>query len=105
LCNRRAETVIILRIPGKESFEVLGGRGSGQLGEQMREIRVRLDAAGLGGLDERIQARAGYGAGDRLTEKPVPASITKGADRVLHPVGVGTPEMSPAILRMRDERA
>ena len=58
-------------IPGQEGFEVICDRGFRQFGEQVREVRVRLDAARLGGLDERVQARAGRRADDCLAKEPV----------------------------------
>jgi hypothetical protein len=67
---------------------VIGGRGFGQFGEQVREVRVRLDAARLGGFDDRIQPRAGRGAGDCLAKEPVFSSDAKRSDRVLHSVCV-----------------
>jgi len=76
-----AKPFILARValpPWQKSFEVLGGRGFGQFGEQMRKVRIRLQIAGLGGFNERIQARAGGGARPCLAREPVFASNPPG---------------------------
>ena len=37
----------------------------------MAQVLVGLEAAGLGGFDERVQVGAGLGAGDGVAEQPV----------------------------------
>lgn len=71
------------RAPGQQRFEVLEARGAGKLRIQMRQVGVRLHAVGFGGLDQRVQVRAGACAGFGVAEQPVLAADDEGADRVL----------------------
>lgn len=53
-----------LHVPGQQLLEILDRLGVGQLGVQQREVGVRLDVIGLGGLDERVEVRTGAGSRD-----------------------------------------
>ena len=60
-----------LDAPGQQRLVVVGGLGQWQAGEDMPQVLVRLDTAGLGRFDERVQVGAGLGAGDGVAEQPV----------------------------------
>jgi hypothetical protein len=45
---------------------VIGAGGLGKFGEEAREIRVRVDAIGAGGFDQRVQSGACGGASVRI---------------------------------------
>lgn len=62
--------------------------GIGQLGEESREVGMRLDAIGAGRFYQRVQAGTRGGAGSRLTEQPVLPTDAKRPDGVLDPVCV-----------------
>jgi hypothetical protein len=68
---------------------VLDSRGLGQLGVQMSQIGVRLDAIGAARTDDGVQICAGLCSQLRIAEKPSAATESKGPDSVLNPVVVG----------------
>jgi hypothetical protein len=59
-----------LDVPRQERFEVLGGRGLGQLGIEVGQIGMRLDAIGATRTNDGIQIRASLCAQLRITKKP-----------------------------------
>ena len=52
----------------------LGGLGTGQVHEEVVEVGPRLQAVGLGGLDQAVKQRAGFGALRTAGEEPVLSS-------------------------------
>ena len=48
---------------------MLGG-GGGQVAQHMTQPQVGFEAAGLGGLDQRVERRAGVGPGRGISEQP-----------------------------------
>ena len=67
---------------------VLDGRQVREPLEQVRQIGVRFDAVGLGGLDQGVQVGARHGTVDGVTEEPAFATEHEGAKGVLAAVVV-----------------
>ena len=74
---------------GQQGPEIVLGLGQWQLFKEEVEIAQRLQAVGLGGLDEAIEGSAGGRASGRAGEEPVFPAHGKGADGVLGQVVVG----------------
>ncbi len=74
---------------------MVGGRGFGQLGVQVGQIGMRLDAIGATRTDDGVQIRAGLRAQLRITKKPNAATERKWPDGVLNPVVVESHQLQP----------
>ena len=57
----RCDQLISLEIPGQESLEVFNGGGGGQGAQHVAQPQIRLDVIDFGGLDQRVDERAGLG--------------------------------------------
>jgi hypothetical protein len=85
--------VEILREQGQE---VLFGIGSGEHGEDMLEVEVRVESVGLCGGDERKEGCSGFGTLWGAREEPVLPPHGKDSDDVFHCVIV---RAQPAVLQ------
>ena len=62
-------------IIGGNGWKLVGGRRFGKVGEKVCEVGMRLKPISLGGLDQRVQPRAGRGACRRVAKEPVAAAM------------------------------
>jgi hypothetical protein len=67
----------------EQGFDRGEGLGAGQHGEDVPEVGVGLEVAGLGRLDQAVEVRAGLRASDRVGREPVLPSDDARTDRDL----------------------
>jgi len=70
---RGQRATVACEVLRQQRLEVLDGRCSRQLGVEVGQIGVRLDAVRASGADDRVQVRARLGAKLGIAEQPDPA--------------------------------
>ena len=68
------------RVPGHQFFQFLMGRGFAQVrqhGQHQHQVLVRLNAVGLGCLNQRVHNGTGFRSFDTVAEQPVLSAYHK----------------------------
>ena len=84
----------------QEFFDLVGGLGAGEFGEQATHIGVRFQTIAPGRLQDAVNHGGSLRASDRVGEKPVLSSDGKRPDPVLDKIVVNG---QPAVFKITEQ--